>query len=224
MHRDQTSQFDNPDAWDYASQLQTETFPPTAPRQEDVDLDEYLASLDAMLLSVRTKNQGYLNQAHRNAIRAKLEQGIERLNREPPPRQIGIWRMEHRLTVPAASVAPQQDAKRALALSNSPTESTYTYATIKHLFEASACAIKRSPLPDQVRLLVRMVGAVLHYVEQRLGVRRNVSTWLLQSASGMIRFIHAHNIHVLVFRAMLMTLESFFAAIRAYQAESPPVA
>lgn len=327
-------------------------------RQEDVALDEYLASLDSMLSSVRTQNQGNLSHAHRNAIRAKLEQGIERLNREPPPRQVAMRRMEHRLTMfsedyaipmmvglvvvmmritlvmmamfchtfgiqydapqrriratperetprselngvaytppsgtqrcsdasvspqpqpelnewlherkeqpsrsplsfrpfadgargmyggvplqyllsesadlvrrltqaPATSAVPRQDAVRALALSRAPTGSACTYPNLTHLSEVFARTVKRSPLPDQVRLLVRMVGAALQHVEQRFGVWHNISTWFVHGVSGLIRFIQTHNIHVLVVRAMLTTLESFFAAIRAYQAESPPVA
>lgn len=327
-------------------------------RQEDVALDEYLASLDSMLSSVRTQNQGNLSRAHRNAIRAKLEQGIERLNREPPPRELAMRRMEHRLTVlsenyaipmmvgmavvmmritllimamfchtfgilydapqrriraapeqeisrnehhgapytptsaanrrtytpvspqaqsevnewlreceeqpsrspfpfspsagggrsmygglplqyllsesadlvrrltqtPATLALSRQDAPQSLALSHAPAESKRTYPNVTHLSEVFARAVKRSPLPDQVRLLVRMVGATLHHVEQRFGVWRNVSTWLVHGMSALIRFIQAHNIHVLVVRAMLTTLESFFAAIRAYQTEPPPVA
>lgn len=68
-----------------------------------------------------------------------------------------------------------------------------------------------------------MVLAASFYVEQRLGIWHNISSIFIQTISQIIYVIKTYNLHILVVRILLTTIESFFAAIHAYQTEPSPI-
>ncbi|WFC98236.1 Vacuolar fusion protein mon1 [Malassezia yamatoensis] len=83
----------------------------------------------------------------------------------------------------------------------------------------SARALKRSPLPYQMQLLANMLWAVVRHIERRLKIWSNVSSFFVLSINNLIHCIKTNDFHILIVRAFMATVESFFAAILAYQSE-----
>lgn len=309
---------------------------------EEAALHDYLQSLDQMLSAVREQNKGNLTMAHKEAIRTKLEQGLQKLNQEQPapvcveaparpawmvsedfviPMMVNSMVLMMRMTLlvmglsfhavgiryerqrpfknygkhadpapgpskrtsappppppqpPVNEKDPGRNGARMrtfislLPLLNNPRETirriplqpflTDPKETLLQLAQAQSRAqsrptdqvlllppsptykkrpltgwartaavfartVKRSPLPDQVHQFVRMVLAASFYVEQRLGIWHNISSIFIQTISQIIYVIKTYNLHILVVRILLTTIESFFAAIHAYQTEPSPI-
>ncbi|WFD42317.1 hypothetical protein MPSI1_000959 [Malassezia psittaci] len=83
----------------------------------------------------------------------------------------------------------------------------------------SARALKRSPLPYQMRLLANMLWAVARHIERRWKIWSNISSFFVLSINNLIHCIKTNNFHILIVRVFMATVESFFAAILAYQSE-----
>lgn len=284
--------------------------------EDELAFDMYITSLEHMLTSLHGRRIDDLSPSHKEAIRAKLEQGLDKFPKtdhpriEPPPRRsretlelpganaIGLPGLSHDMVITLLinlvvtmmriilvltafsfrtlgieheTPSPPADPRRRRMRAPPPPPSTPTWnerenpalamlltnwsmltepmeALIRAPAEARnapraiaapppegpledrlvgtaqafARAVKRSPLPTQLYTLGQMVLAAARHVETRFGLWRNASHLFLQCTANLIHYIKIHNLHVHGVRALFTMIESFFAAIRAYQAEAPP--